>query len=85
MEATYSDPWYSVKYNVGYMRHCHLCRGEFTVGLDDFHMTNIGGPSAQFLHIDVQSLLLKETNTYTMASLTLSRCRIFIMIQGDAF
>ena len=85
MEVALSDPWDLVKYNAGYMRHCHPCSGEFTVGLDEFHMTNIGGPSAQLLHIDVQSLLLEETNTYTTASLTLSRCRIFIMIQGDAF
>ena len=46
MEATFSDPWYSVKYNVGYMRHCHLCRGEFTVGLGEFQMTYIGGIGA---------------------------------------
>ena len=78
MEVALSDPWDLVKYNAGYMRHCHPCSGEFTVGLDEFHMTNIGGPSAQFLHIEVP-------NTYTTASLTLSRCRIFIMIQGDVF
>ena len=42
-----------------------------------FRCLTLGG-SGQFLRIDVQSLLLKETNTYTAASLTPSCSRIYI-------